>query len=631
MRRLLPTVMLIVSGCAGMSKPAVAVEIAFGYDWNDASPVFIDVTADVRNLDGIIVDRPKARLPRTRPSSTTVVLDNTDRLYDPDYTAGTYYGELNPMTPIRIRVTHNAVTYDLFRGFVSSWGVSSEVHDHTVAVQALDGLTVLQMLKIGSPFERQIRGFGADVRLWYRFSEPVGATVVVDSSGNRRDGVAWGAVTFGAAGGMATTDDRAATFGGVNSQIELPATAGFAGSSARSVEAWFTTSATGDQGLDFYIQFQNTMSGWLAVSLDSSYFAQAQAVEEGAVDNFWILGAAALNDGLLHQIVYTDSGAGAITLYVDGASVNSAALADSPTLLQQRTFAGANPLLSRWDQGDISELILYDTELTPTEVLNNYTLGTTPWDNQLTSARITALLDMIGWPSALRDLDTGLSTMNQLASGQITALAAIWEAVDTENGAAWIDGAGKLLFANRRYRDVSTYQATFSAASIPFRSADAKRDAAALRTVSQISDTNDAVTEYVGANEAPFGPRVVARSTQTTSVTEPYDYATWLYGEHGTSLTDYAVVVEAHTDTSNANWASLLGLDLGDLVRVVVAAVEGIGSDVDVAGFVESIHIQATTHLWRFTIGVSNAAGQRGFVLDNATIGVLDGAGRLGF
>ena len=618
-----------------MSKPTVAVEIAFGYDWNDASPVFIDVTADVRNLDTIIVDRAKDRLTRTRPSSTTVVLDDTDRLYDPDYTAGTYYGDLNPMTPIRIRATHNAVTYDLFRGFVSSWDVSSEAHDHTVTVQALDGLTVLQMLKISSPFERQIRSFGGDVRAWYRFNDPVGSTTLLDSSGHGYHGTVTATVTFGVLGPLVGVSDGAAAFDGVNGMVALPAAAGFIGSAARSIEGWFKADSNEDPKL--YVQSLNPSVlgegiGEIALFVldPGTGSGRLRLIQGDATYSMSLDSDADVDDGSWHQGVYTDDGAGTGKLYVDGVlQTDTETDADSPTLVPSSlTRIG---ITSNSGTGDISELILYDFELTADEVLNNYTLGVTPWDNQLTSARITAVLNMIGWPAALRDLDTGLSTMNQLASGQITALTAIWEAVDTENGAAWIDGAGKLVFANRRYRDVSAYQATFSAASIPFRSADAKRDAAALRTVSQISDTNDAVTEYVGANEAPFGPRVVARSTQTTSVTEPYDYATWLYGEHGTSLTDYAVVVEAHTDTSNANWASLLGLDLGDLVRVVVAAVEGIGSDVDVAGFVESIHIQATTHLWRFTIGVSNAAGQRGFVLDNATLGALDGAGRLGF
>ena len=620
-----------------MSKPTVAVEIAFGYDWNDASPVFIDVSADVRNLDTILIDRAKDRLTRTRPSSTTVVLDNTDRLYDPDYTAGTYYGDLNPMTPIRIRVTHNAVTYDSFYGYASSWDVSSEAHDHTVTVQALDGLTVLQMLKVGSPFERQIRNFGGDVRAWYRFSEPVGATVLVDHSANGYHGTPSGGVTFGVDGGMDGADLGAA-FDAIDDKILLPAAAAKIGTGSWSIEGWYRTPYAGGSSVFLFQQrgsYEDASRGGLFIEAARIGGAvtpgEARAYVYDSGRTVQLLTDIAVNDDLLHQIVVTHDGTGTYTFYLDGGEDDSSAGA-AVTLADPILYIGYNLSTdSRYFDGDISELILYDLDLTPAEVLNNYTLGTTPWDNQLTSARITAILNMIGWPAALRDLDTGLSTMNQLASGQITALTAIWEAVDTENGAAWIDGAGKLVFANRRYRDVSTYQATFSAASIPFRSADAKRDAAALRTVSQVTDQNDATTEYVGANEAPYGPRVVSRSTQTTSVTEPYDYATWLYGEHGTPASDYVIVVEAHTDTSNANWASLLGLDLGDLVRVVVAAIEGVGSDVDVACFVESIHIEATTHLWRFTIGVSNAAGQRGFVLDNATNGVLDGAGRLGF
>lgn len=48
----------------------------------------------------------------------TVELDNTDRAFDPSYTAGPYYGHLGPNRLIQLRGTWSGVTYTLFTGLI---------------------------------------------------------------------------------------------------------------------------------------------------------------------------------------------------------------------------------------------------------------------------------------------------------------------------------------------------------------------------------------------------------------------------------------------------------------------------------------------------------------------------------
>jgi hypothetical protein len=213
-----------------------------------------------------------------------------------------------------------------------------------------------------------------------------------------------------------------------------------------------------------------------------------------------------------------------------------------------------------------------------------------------------------------------------------TALSLVYQAVDSENGAAWMTGAGKLWFGNRNWRNTSSYAATFSndGSDTGYQALAWHRDQNTLRTVAQVTDLNAAVTEYIGANEASYGPRVISRTTYTESVTEPYDYATWLYGEFGTPKTDANLRLTAGAGSATGTWAEILSRELGDLVNVEVKPVGGTTQN-DWDMFVESIDHTFGVDNWTVNLGMTNADTQRGFVLDNAVIGKLDGVGRLGW
>ena len=623
-----------------MAMPQLIVEVAFGDAWNVASPTWVNVTAYVRDSPPLRISRGTSRISRPRPGQLTVTFGNNDRRFDPDYASGPYANDLVPMVPIRVTATHNSVTYPLFRGFVADWGVNTQDgKDSTVTVTAVDGLSVLELLKVGQVFN-PVRTFGGDVRAWYRFSEPVGATTLLDSSGHGYHGTVSGDVTFGAAGPFVGGTDRAATFGGVSSQVVID-NARFAGSAARSVEVWFKTSAT-DDGLELFWQYNalTETTPYFGLQIVTGTYLLRLAWGNIIADTGTLSSSVAVNDGEWHQAVATDDGSDGVALYLDGVAQTTSTGTEGTTDFTSALSAriGVYPFAGGlWDQGDISEVILYDFELTAGEVAANYSLGVTPWTGQLTSARITAVLDMIGWPSADRDLDTGISTMGALTDGDISALTAIFQAVDTEMGAAWMTSAGKLWFGNRRWRDISAYSATFSndGSDTGYQALSWHRDDTELRTVAQVTDSNSAVTEYVGASEATYGPRTISRTTYTTSVTEPYDMATWLYGEFGYANTDADLLLEAGAASATATWAELLSRELGDLVNVEVKPVGGTTQN-DWDMFVEDITLSAGVDLWTLRLGLSNAggattAGQRGFVLDDATLGQLDGVGRLGF
>ena len=93
-----------------MTAPVPKVELGFGSTWltADASISWTDVSAYVRVDNGRSVDIGKGRSAErdTFDAGTmTITFDNRTRLFDPDYAAGTWYGQLKPGVPIRLRRT----------------------------------------------------------------------------------------------------------------------------------------------------------------------------------------------------------------------------------------------------------------------------------------------------------------------------------------------------------------------------------------------------------------------------------------------------------------------------------------------------------------------------------------------
>jgi len=60
-------------------------------------------------------------LGRIEAGTASLVLDNSDRRFDPTFAAGAYYPNVVPMKKIRISATYAAVTYRLFTGYIESW------------------------------------------------------------------------------------------------------------------------------------------------------------------------------------------------------------------------------------------------------------------------------------------------------------------------------------------------------------------------------------------------------------------------------------------------------------------------------------------------------------------------------
>jgi hypothetical protein len=153
-----------------VNPPTLAIGIAFGAGANtnawtlDASPfpvtlgeplvdVFEDVTADVRFLS---IERGRSReLDAFQAGRCSLVLDNSDREYDPLNLAGSHVSggvtQVKPGRRIRVIATHptTLVEYPLFQGTVRDWQLGyAEPMGAQVGVSASDAKTDLANVEV---------------------------------------------------------------------------------------------------------------------------------------------------------------------------------------------------------------------------------------------------------------------------------------------------------------------------------------------------------------------------------------------------------------------------------------------------------------------------------------------------
>ena len=68
---------------------------------------------------------------------------------------------------------------------------------------------------------------------------------------------------------------------------------------------------------------------------------------------------------------------------------------------------------------------------------------------ETTGSRVTKILDTIGWPASMRDIDTGQTTVQADPATQRTALSALQTVATTEFGAIYMSADGKAVFQDR--------------------------------------------------------------------------------------------------------------------------------------------------------------------------------------
>jgi hypothetical protein len=149
-----------------MAYPTLLVQIAFGDPPLTAlaSNTWTDVTAYVVSIH---TRRGRADpLGRVEAGTAQLVLDNSDRRFDPTYASSPYYPNVVPMKKIRISATYLGITYRIYTGYIESWPPDWPGGlDATTTIGCVDAFKYFALKKLNGAYANEFSNWSIDTWL----------------------------------------------------------------------------------------------------------------------------------------------------------------------------------------------------------------------------------------------------------------------------------------------------------------------------------------------------------------------------------------------------------------------------------------------------------------------------------
>lgn len=244
---------------------------------------------------------------------------------------------------------------------------------------------------------------------------------------------------------------------------------------------------------------------------------------------------------------------------------------------------------------------------------------------ELSSERVTRLLNSIGFPSSLRAIQTGTNNVQQQAITK-NLLAAMRECELSENAQFYIGPDGSATFRNRDYRLSNTkainVQATFdnSGSNLPYEDVVTSFDTNEVLNVYEWTRDNG-TTQYV-ADADSINRYTAKTSTASTINTTDADVKSIIEQNLASTSTPIERIDQLQiSPRQDVNlWPQVLGLGFGDRVKVNVTNPNGTTFSDEV--WIESINhnISSSNQTWNYTISFS-PAGSSAWILGQAKLG----------
>jgi len=202
------------------------------------------------------------------------------------------------------------------------------------------------------------------------------------------------------------------------------------------------------------------------------------------------------------------------------------------------------------------------------------TVATTP-AGQTTGTRIGKILDSVGWPTGMRDIDTGQTTVQADPGTLRTSLAAMQTVTSTEYGSLYMDGFGNLVFQDRALTSSSVAGTPVdfndNGTGISYNNAVWKLDDTLV--FNKVSVTRTGGTAQVAFNQASID-KYFLHSYQEQNLlmetdTEALNNArAFLASRQETSIRCDAITLDLYTANYDAGITAALDLDFFDPITV---------------------------------------------------------------
>ena len=247
---------------------------------------------------------------------------------------------------------------------------------------------------------------------------------------------------------------------------------------------------------------------------------------------------------------------------------------------------------------------------------------------QLSGTRINKILDQIAWPTIMRDVDSGLTTMASDPGTARTSLAAMITVTNSEYGAFYVGKNGYFVFQDRNVT-------AGSVGGTPVVFNDNGSDIGYANAVWRLDDTlvfNQAnITRTGGTTQTAINQASIDKYfahtynqqnllMQTDTVALNYARA-YVASRAETSIRCDAIELDLYTDNYNAGITAALDLDFFDPITITTnqPGNSTLTKTLQVFGVAHNI----TPNRWRTTFTTLEPVID-GFILNSAQFGVLD-------
>ncbi len=264
-------------------------------------------------------------------------------------------------------------------------------------------------------------------------------------------------------------------------------------------------------------------------------------------------------------------------------------------------------------------------------LLNLSTVTTVPGSGvQDSGARINAILDAIAWPSSMRSVQTGASTLQADPGGNRSALDAILTVDDSELGAFYFDELGQATFINR-----TNLATAITGVPTIFTDDGLGTDISYQDVQFNLDDTQ--LVNYVsvqrvnGTAQIAFDQSSIDAYFQRTRLRqnllmqtdeEAYDQAnTFLFSRKDSEMRIDAIVLDCSDNTESERIEAALSIDFFAPIRVTR---ELPGGAVTRKLLVQGIQHNITQFSWVTTLETALPQISNVFILDSPDYGVLD-------
>lgn len=245
----------------------------------------------------------------------------------------------------------------------------------------------------------------------------------------------------------------------------------------------------------------------------------------------------------------------------------------------------------------------------------------------LSGTRVNQILNTISWPSSMRDIDAGLTTLQNDPGTNRTALQALFTAADSEYGAIYVDASGSFVFQDRQLT-VSSIGGTptvFADDGTGIDYMDATWVLNDVLVFNKATITRLGGTAQVATNTASIDKYFLHSYflndllMQTDAVALDYAKA-YVASRAETSIRVDAITLDLYTPNYNSGILAALGLDFFSPITVITT--QPGGSTIEKTLQIFGVGMSITPNSWKTTFQTQEPIID-GFIIGNVDYGVL--------